>query len=236
MITTQNSKGILLDIDNTLYPYPPAHTAALEAVFTKFQSTLNCSRSEFDQVYARARDVIHERLEGTAASHHRLLYFQHLCEFLTVNPLPHAAHMTETYWSTFLQNMSFFDGATAFLEFVRDKKICLITDLVADIQYRKVEQLGLSTYTSCMVTSEEAGVEKPDPRIFTAALEKIGLGAEEVIMIGDDLTRDVRGALRSGIPVIWFKGNADLLTDEECAQPIYIVSSFEEIITLLSHE
>jgi HAD superfamily hydrolase (TIGR01549 family) len=48
-----------------------------------------------------------------------------------------------------------------------------------------------------IVISDEAGCAKPDPRIFTIALESLGLEPREMAYVGDSL-EDVRGALAVG--------------------------------------
>ena len=62
----------------------------------------------------------------------------------------------------------------------------------------------MSNYINYIVTSEEAGVEKPHPYIFINALTKINAKAEEAIMIGDDLKKDVKGAKNMHIACIHF--------------------------------
>ena len=57
--------------------------------------------------------------------------------------------------------------------------------------------------------SDEAGCAKPDPRIFTIALERMGLEPEEMAYIGDS-PEDVRGALAVGsIPILIRRGKSD---------------------------
>ena len=50
-----------------------------------------------------------------------------------------------------------------------------------------------------MVTSEDAGVKKPDPEIFAYALRRAGATADESLMVGDDEEVDIEGAGRLGI-------------------------------------
>jgi putative hydrolase of the HAD superfamily len=42
-----------------------------------------------------------------------------------------------------------------------------------------------------LVSSEEAGAEKPDPKVFELSLEKLGLKKDEVVMIGDNYEKDI---------------------------------------------
>jgi len=59
--------------------------------------------------------------------------------------------------------------------------------------------LGLEAYINFVVTSKEAGADKPDSPIFLAALEKAGVNASEAIHIGDQYRFDVIGARTVGI-------------------------------------
>ena len=73
-------KGILLDIDNTLYDYDKTHAKAMERVKSEISSFYNID--EFNRTFLKARDEIHKNLINTASSHNRLLYFQSALEML----------------------------------------------------------------------------------------------------------------------------------------------------------
>ena len=54
--------------------------------------------------------------------------------------------------------------------------------------------------------SEEVGVEKPNPRIFIHALAQLGIRREDygrVIMVGNNLARDIKGANALGLISVW---------------------------------
>jgi putative hydrolase of the HAD superfamily len=57
-----------------------------------------------------------------------------------------------------------------------------------------------------VVSSADVKARKPDPAIFRAALEKLGLPPSDVWFVGDTLEKDVRGALAAGMRPIWFGG------------------------------
>jgi putative hydrolase of the HAD superfamily len=52
--------------------------------------------------------------------------------------------------------------------------------------------------------SEEAGVAKPDPKIFEIALDRLGVGALETVMVGDSWINDIAGAAAAGLRTVWF--------------------------------
>lgn len=58
---------------------------------------------------------------------------------------------------------------------------------------------GLREYFDVVVDSDLAGVEKPDPRIFSFAIEALGLRPDEVLYIGDIYEVDVVGAEAAGL-------------------------------------
>jgi putative hydrolase of the HAD superfamily len=65
-----------------------------------------------------------------------------------------------------------------------------------------LEALGLTRHLDFVIDSFEVGVEKPDPRIFRLALEKMGVGAAQAVYVGDLYSIDVLGARAAGLPAI----------------------------------
>jgi HAD superfamily hydrolase (TIGR01549 family) len=63
----------------------------------------------------------------------------------------------------------------------------------------QLELIETTDYFDTISWSEEMGVEKPDPRIFVLALERIGATAAEVVYVGDSVAADVEGAAGAGI-------------------------------------
>lgn len=59
--------------------------------------------------------------------------------------------------------------------------------------------LGLEPYLDFVVTSKEAGADKPKPPIFLVALNKAGVDASEAVHVGDQYKFDVIGARAVGI-------------------------------------
>ena len=72
-----------------------------------------------------------------------------------------------------------------------------------------LEAAGLAPHLEFVVDSAEVGVEKPDPRIFHAATEKLGLTPAACAYVGDIYEIDVVGAERAGLtPVLIGDGPA----------------------------
>ncbi len=58
-----------------------------------------------------------------------------------------------------------------------------------------------------VITSEEAGRDKPEEPVFRLALEKLGMKKDEVLFIGDDISKDIKGAEMLGIRYIRMDGD-----------------------------
>jgi putative hydrolase of the HAD superfamily len=58
---------------------------------------------------------------------------------------------------------------------------------------------GIGVDIECVVDSGNVGVMKPDPRIFQAAIDLLGLEPDQVWYVGDMPAIDVVGARRAGI-------------------------------------
>ena len=207
--------GVLLDIDDTLYDYQSAHGRALGEVVDRLSIQLTMDGARIRNAFATARRTIHVELRDTASSHNRLLYFQRMFELLEINPLVYALDTYNLYWEVFLDHIEPFAGVCNFLEKIKNRKVCLVSDQSADIAYRKIKKLTLGHCATHLVTSEEAGKEKPHPYIFLLALQKLRLKAEEVCMIGDSYEKDIWGATTLGMRAFWLNagGKRELLNN-----------------------
>lgn len=189
--------AFLFDTDNTLYPYDPAHAAAQKAVREKVMKTFSISQVDFDRAFNEARTQVKKRLNRTASSHSRLLYLQRMLEIMGLgSQVLLALDFEQTYWRTFLSNAVLFDGVKELLDDIRLLGIptAIVTDLTAQIQFRKVVYFGLDNSFDYIVTSEEAGFDKPHEAPFQIALEKMRPKGDCIWMIGDNPVNDIGGA------------------------------------------
>lgn len=206
MLASHNGtiKGLLLDLDNTLYRYEPAHQAGLSIIFDCLQRQSSISKEELENAFEQGKLQVKRRLHNTAASHHRLLYLQAMLEQLGLFSPKLTSNLYKQYWSTFFAAMQPLPGLNeALSRLAQNYRIGVITNFVADIQYQKLEQLGIDHLITCLVTSEEVGCEKPDQKIFLAACKKMQLRPEELCMVGDDLAADIMPAQHLGMETYW---------------------------------
>ena len=77
-------------------------------------------------------------------------------------------------------------------------------------------RLGLAQWFDVLLDSHEWGVEKPDPRLFHAALDASGASADRTVHVGDLYHVDVAGARRAGLRDAVLFDVADLYPDVDC--------------------
>ncbi|MCD6453016.1 MAG: HAD-IA family hydrolase [Dehalococcoidales bacterium] len=83
----------------------------------------------------------------------------------------------------------------------------LITNMERGMNFN-YRELGLATYLKVVVTSDEAGANKPKPPIFLLALKKAAVKPAEAIYVGDQYGTDILGAKGAGInPILLDRGN-----------------------------
>jgi FMN phosphatase YigB (HAD superfamily) len=70
-------------------------------------------------------------------------------------------------------------------------------------QQDKMRATGLGELLDFLVTSEDAGAEKPDPAIFQVALRTADVSAKDAVMVGDVWATDILGARAAGIRAVW---------------------------------
>jgi len=233
---TRLPDAFLFDTDNTLYPYDPAHAAAQKAVRDKVASTFSITPEEFDEAFKEARNQVKTRLKHTAASHSRLLYLQRMLEIMGLgSQVLLALDFEQTYWRTFLSNAVLFDGVKELLDDIRLLGIptAIVTDLTAQIQFRKVVYFGLDYYFDYIVTSEEAGFDKPHEAPFQIALEKMRPKGDCIWMIGDNPVNDIRGAREKINAVTLQKIHVGAVSGVEVTQPDASFNDFSDLRKLL---
>ena len=200
-------KAVVFDLDNTLYDYDECDKKAHEALKNYAVKRYNISEEQFEVDYSIAKGIVKERLGNTGAAHNRMLYMQVFLETIGCKPLDGALDLYSIYWDTMLKNMKLFDYVISTMDSLKEKgiKIGILTDLTANIQHRKLCKLNLEGYVDALVTSEEAGEEKPAVAPFECIIKKLECAADEVLMIGDSQKKDIEGAKHVGMRHILFK-------------------------------
>lgn len=199
-------QAILFDLDDTLYTsFDRLNAAGYDAVGVWVERELGIPAADFREQAVAARRYYHTILHAEPESHDRVVQMQRALEVFGINPIRYAQPLHEIYWQTLMDGMELRPGTPELLDELHGLglKTCVCTNMMADKQMEKLVRLGLADRFDAFVASEEAGRDKPGPRIFELCLEKCGCAPQEAVMVGDNRDHDIGGALALGLHGIW---------------------------------
>ena len=222
-------KAIVFDLDDTLYDCLHENDRAVDdTVRYVANELLHMKEDVVKRAFETGRDTVKDQLSAwdMAAQHNRVLYFQKMLEILGASPFKYDLTVYSYFWNNFLNRISIFPGALAFVDDMRARgiRIGICTDMTAHIQFRKIDRLGLTGRLDAMITSEEAGVEKPNRRMFDMIASKLGVRNEEVIYVGDSYKKDVMGAKNAGMTPVWY-----LSLQKKTDENVLAAESYDEL-------
>lgn len=93
------------------------------------------------------------------------------------------------------------------------------------------ETLGAFEYIKQLVSSEAAGMRKPDSGIFTTSANEFGFTADQCWYIGDHPVNDIEGARKAGMQAIWLRGFHDW--PEDIDKPSHSIACLSEVSSVL---
>lgn len=126
-----------------------------------------------------------------------------------------------------------YPGAWDVLERLSERvTLALVSNGLSEVQRPRIARLGVERFFDAIVISSEVGTTKPGTRIFDIVFEQLGKPPkEEVLMVGDSLTSDIKGGANYGIDTCWYNphgktaGPDDRITHE--------IRKLEELLELV---
>lgn len=104
----------------------------------------------------------------------------------------------ELFEATWLKNLKLYPETVEVLEYFRRRgfRMGVISDTSPSLELT-LQAAGIGQYFDCAVCSDLVGAEKPDPKIYQAALDALGVKAEESLYV-DDYDVEADGARTMG--------------------------------------
>ena len=202
-------KHVFFDLDRTLWDFDANSNETLNELFIEFklEEKLNCKAETFINSYQRINEecwALYRDGKITQADLRGSRYNLTFAEFGYDNR-ELADEVGTKYIEVCPQKTKLFDGTHDVLELLSKKyKLHIITNGFEEVQHIKMRCSDLAKYFNVIMTSQKAGVKKPDEKIFLQALSDADAKASESVMIGDDLPVDVYGAQKVGMQAILF--------------------------------
>ncbi len=195
---------LFFDLDHTLWDFERSAEEAKQSLFQKLglREKGIPSYEAFREKYVPINSGLWAQYREDKITKQFLnfnRFYLTLCEFGLKDESTGRA-MAEGFIEEISSNTYLFPYATEILAYLSKKyPLYVITNGFEEVQFPKLRQSGLDRFFTSVITSEEAGSKKPDPSIFSFALNKTGALAKDSLMIGDDLEVDMKGARDAGI-------------------------------------
>ncbi|ASJ01856.1 2-haloalkanoic acid dehalogenase [Thermococcus profundus] len=189
-------KAVLFDIDHTLLTEMPLIQLFLPQVYEKLSKRLGINKEE-----ARKRflDEIFTRRE-TYEWHDWNFFFRLFgLDMRYEEILKRYPHKLRVYPDT-IPTLEWLKGMGI--------KLGVVTS-GPEYQRLKLKLAGLDGYFDSIVTRDDVGVIKPDPKIFIRALEELEVKPGEALMVGDSLWQDVYGGKNVGMKTVWISRDGE---------------------------
>lgn len=230
-------KTLFIDLDNTLYDFSGNSREAYIAVY----NLLDYDRwfRSFEHYY-EIYEEYNLRLwalyaEGKITKEH--LNAERYSHPLRVVGAPDPEAIGAQFWDEAMKRLPLgsrlMPHAKEILTYLCPKyKMYILSNGFTELQSRKMQSAGIAHYFDGMILSEDIGVNKPNPAIFTHALQVAESTAEESLMIGDNYEVDIEGAQRVGIDQVFYNISKKDLNPEH-PQPTFTITSLLELKEIL---
>lgn len=125
------------------------------------------------------------------------------------------------------------EGAKEVIKYLKDKqyKIIIASNGPSTAIPAKLKGLGLNEYIDETFAADECGSMKPHAYFYEALFNKINNhNTKEMLFIGDELEKDIKGGNEIGMDTCWFNIRND---DTSVYKPTYEIHKLEELKNIL---
>ncbi len=238
-------KDIFLDFDDTLYDTRGNATLALEELYDAFHlEKVFDSKRFFTEHYWE----INESLWAQYSLGEITRDFLIIERFRRPLALGNGANLSDEFClqlgDVFLEfnctKTGVVEGAHDLLDYLKSRgyRLHICSNGFTEVQYRKLDMVGMSDYFDTIVLSEQAGVNKPSPKFFDFAFSQSKAVPTSTIMIGDNLNTDIQGAMGVGLDTVYFNRYHQPLPCSSSAsptvpRPTFTVYALDEVKQIL---
>ena len=224
-------KVILFDADETLFNFKKAEKEAFKNTMIDFG--IDYDESYHFNTYEEINSAIWKELEQGLITQEKLKTerFRRFIDRLDMNFDEN--EFASTYMKYLGDGSFLFEGALELIEDLSNKYILsIVTNGLTIVQERRIKKSVIAKYFKDIVISEEIGISKPHPDIFEHAINNLGeFSKDEILMIGDNLSSDIKGGINYNIDTCWY--NPNKVENTSNLTPTYEMTDYKEIRSLL---
>ena len=141
-----------------------------------------------------------------------------------------------------IKHIQLYDDVLKSLEKLKKSSIktTIITDGIPIKQYEKILRLGIDDLIDLVVISDEIGIRKPNPELFSYCLKKFKVKGHETIYVGDNIYKDIIPANFNKIHSVYIHrgGKYDThITGETISEenkPDHEISRLDELFNIIN--
>ncbi len=201
-------KVLFFDLDRTLWDYRSNSEQTLNDLVTKHIPELIEKFDEFLATFYDVNENLWIEYRDGRLSKEKLSTQRFIDSFkrLGVNAETFAEVFSNNYIKESPNKTKLFPKTIETLEYLKNAgyRMFLLTNGFVEVQKVKIRDSKLEPFFDRMITSEEAGYQKPHKKIFEFALKIVKAKKGDCLMIGDDLESDIVGAKNFGIDTVFF--------------------------------
>ncbi len=223
---------ILFDADGTLFDFEKASEEALKRAFQSFN--LDNWNSEALVLYKKVNKQIWDEFELkqiSAADLKAERFRRFFIELSVKNVDP--KDFSDKYLLFLSEGGYLIEGAEELVKWCYGKfKLGIITNGLTLVQKPRFRDSILNKYFEHYIISEEIGFAKPHAEIFDHSFNKFDhTDKDSAIIIGDNLTSDIKGGNNYGIDTCWIN---QFGASKDSIIPTYEIKDLAELKKILS--
>ena len=222
---------VLFDADGTLFDFDKASEEALKRAMQLFN--IDKWNADTWTLYKKVNKQIWNEFElkQISAADLKLERFRRFFSALSVTDVE-PKDFSDKYLLFLSQGTYLIDGALELVQWCYGKfRLGIITNGLTNVQKPRFNESVLNKYFEHYIISEEIGFAKPHPEIFDYSFEKFNhTDKKSAIIIGDNLTSDIKGGIDYGIDTCWFNA---LGANSDSIIPTYEINKLENLKDIL---
>jgi putative hydrolase of the HAD superfamily len=223
---------IIFDADGTLFDYDQAEYTALQKTFKSFG--LNY-KSEYLDIYKKCNKKLWDAFELGDVTIGRLKIKRFEIFLEQINIFIDSKTFSNEYLHHLSSGTHLINGAEGLLTNLSGKVgLILMTNGIKEVQRSRLDKSSIGSLFSDIIISDEVGVAKPDKKIFEIAFENMSIADKSsVLMVGDNLSSDIKGGIDFGIDTCWY--NPNQLEKNPEIQATYEIKNLEDVHLIIKN-
>ena len=228
--------AVIFDVDDTLFDREAAQLLVLDIIIERYPELFGKhDKQKIAEAFLESdRLVTRDFQDGKPSSGLRRSRSIHFLQLLGLSD-EYADKLTDFYVHNLPGVRATMEGADELISRLSGQyRIGIISNGLPDVQYRKLESIGIRQHCHCVVLSEELGIRKPDAGIFLHTASLLGVPPAACLYVGNSYRDDVIGAANAGMSACWFNRKAVSPPENTDFVPSLVITRLRELPALLA--